>query len=145
VRPPPSDSRVVTADEMAAFDRETIRGRGVASLALMERAGAEAARAIAGWWKSAGARGPSAPRAPARGSSASRMGGLPGLPAGSVLVFCGRGNNGGDGLVVARRLKAAGFVVRAIVAAAEEDLSPDARASGDRGARWLMRWPTPRS
>jgi hydroxyethylthiazole kinase-like uncharacterized protein yjeF len=51
--------------------------------------------------------------------------------AGPVLVLCGRGNNGGDGLEAARHLKAAGFVVRAMVASDEESLSADARASYD--------------
>jgi len=106
VRLPPAESRVVTGEEMAALDREATRGGKITSLSLMERAGKESARAIAAWWKKA----------------------VPSAPAGGpVLVLCGRGNNGGDGFVVARVLKTAGFVVRTIVASDEESLSPDAR------------------
>ncbi len=106
MRPPPALSRVVTAEEMAAFDREATRGGKITSLSLMERAGKETARAIAAWWKKA------VPAAP---------------PGGPALILCGRGNNGGDGLVAARFLKSAGFVVRAIVASDEDSLSADAR------------------
>ena len=108
MRPPLGSSRVVTAGEMAALDREAVRWKGVTSLSLMERAGKEAAKAIAAWWKR------SVPNAPA---------------GGPVLILCGRGNNGGDGFVVARLLKAAGFVVRVLVASDEESLSPDASAN----------------
>ena len=106
MRLPPASSRVVTAEEMAALDREATRGGAITSLKLMERAGKESARAIAAWWKKA------APNAPA---------------GGPALILCGRGNNGGDGFVVARHMKASGMVVRAIVAADEDSLSADAR------------------
>ncbi len=106
MRLPSAESRVVTGEEMAALDREATRGGKITSLSLMERAGRESARAIAAWWKKA----------------------VPSAPAGGpALVLCGRGNNGGDGFVVARLLKTAGFVVRAIVASDEESLSSDAR------------------
>jgi NAD(P)H-hydrate epimerase len=95
---------------MAALDRATIEGRGIPSLKLMERAGKGCARAIAQWWKKSG-----------------RLG--------SVLILSGRGNNGGDGLVVARHLKAAGFVARVIVASDEASLSVDARANYEACAK----------
>ena len=68
---------VLTPDEAASLDRET-QARGVAAEVLMERAGravARAARELAG-----GAYGRRA------------------------VVVCGKGNNGGDGLVAARQL-----------------------------------------
>jgi ADP-dependent NAD(P)H-hydrate dehydratase / NAD(P)H-hydrate epimerase len=135
VRLPASAPRLVTAEEMAGLDRAAITTRGIPSLTLMERAGREAARAIVAWWRAAGGvrrRGSGA--AATAGSGAGARGARitrPGAALGSVLVFCGRGNNGGDGLVVARHLKAAGFTPRALVAAAEESLSPDARTNLD--------------
>jgi NAD(P)H-hydrate epimerase len=44
-------------------------------------------------------------------------------------VLAGPGNNGGDGFVCARHLKAAGFTVRVLVAAEEGSLSEDATAN----------------
>ena len=63
-------------DEMRAADAYAIEERGVPSLDLMERAGAGLARLVA-----------------ARASE------------GPVRVVVGKGNNGGDGLVVARLLR----------------------------------------
>ena len=126
MRLPPASSRIVTAEEMIAIDRATI-ARGVSSLALMELAGKEAARHIVAWWRS-GADGGVRRAAAAAPARPSRTAARPSGVTGPVLVLCGRGNNGGDGFVVARHLKAAGFTVRAIVAADEDGLSTDARA-----------------
>ena len=130
MRLPSTASRLVTAEEMAGLDRGAIEIRKIPSLTLMERAGKESARAIVAWWRSAAG---TRRRAADGASTGSGRGGArmarPGAPLGSVLVFCGRGNNGGDGFVVARHLKAAGFTTRAIVAADEESLSADARAN----------------
>ncbi len=128
---PPIATRLVTAEEMAELDRATIERRGVPSLTLMERAGKETARAIIAWWKSAGATARSSRGAGAEAGAdrAGRTGGAgrrSAPPLGPVLILCGRGNNGGDGFVVARCLKMAGFVVRALVAADEGSLSEDA-------------------
>jgi len=68
---------VLTPEQMAAADRATIAA-GTPSLTLMERAGMAVARAAA------------------------RAGG--GAYGRRVLVLCGKGNNGGDGLVAARHL-----------------------------------------
>jgi len=146
MRLPPLESRAVTAEQMAALDRATIQGRGVPSLALMERAGREAAKRIASWWRSdgaalygtaPGAAGASRPAgAPARGKAGARKPAARRAPAGgNVLILCGRGNNGGDGFVAARYLKGLGFTVRAAVAAEEGSLSPDARTNADACAR----------
>jgi len=69
-----------TADEMRALDAWAIHDEGVPSLALMERAGAEVARVVTA----------AAPDRPVR-------------------ILCGKGNNGGDGLVVARLLANGGL------------------------------------
>jgi NAD(P)H-hydrate epimerase len=70
---------------MQALDRRAMEEFGIPGLLLMENAGRGAAEVAA------------------------RM--APGRPGG-VLVFCGRGNNGGDGFVIARHLHNRGFEVR---------------------------------
>ncbi|HET7498353.1 MAG TPA: NAD(P)H-hydrate epimerase, partial [Candidatus Eisenbacteria bacterium] len=113
MRLPPLESRAVTAEQMAALDRATIQGRGIPSLALMERAGREAAKRIAAWWRSEGgtlygtasraAGGTQVAGAPARGKAGARKPAARRAPAGgNALILCGRGNNGGDGFVAAR-------------------------------------------
>ena len=95
--------RVVTAAQMRELDRQAIEERGVPSIALMEHAGREVVAAI-------DARLPD------------RRGG------GSVVVLCGRGNNGGDGWVVARLLHARGVCdVTALLVGRVSDVAGDAR------------------
>ncbi|MBD3220702.1 NAD(P)H-hydrate dehydratase [bacterium] len=97
--------RLVTSRQMGAIDRDTIAA-GTPGLELMERAGRAACDALdAGGWLD--------DRAP-------------------VLIVCGKGNNGGDGLVMARVLAEAGWPVRVLRLAGPEDLSDDARANHDR-------------
>jgi NAD(P)H-hydrate epimerase len=76
----------------------------------MEAAGTGAARVIAARWR------------PLRGRS--------------VLILCGKGNNGGDGFVVARRLRAAGARVRVLLVAHRSDVRGDAAGAL---ARWTGR------
>jgi hypothetical protein len=49
-----------------------------------------------------------------------------------VSILCGKGNNGGDGFVVARRLRAKGARVQAILVARRDDVGGDARAALSR-------------
>jgi ADP-dependent NAD(P)H-hydrate dehydratase / NAD(P)H-hydrate epimerase len=91
------------AEEMRALDRWAIEHEGVPSLELMERAGGEVARAII----ELSADGP-------------------------VRIVCGRGNNGGDGLVVARLLRERGLEAEALLLFGPDELSPDARANLER-------------
>src|SRR5439155_1382477 len=116
----PSGKRLVTAGEMAAIDHAAISGMGIPSLTLMARAGRESANAIVAWWR--GVTG-TPDRLHRRSVTAARP------PRGRVIVLAGRGNNGGDGFVCARHLKAAGFTVRILVAGEESSLSEDAAAS----------------
>jgi ADP-dependent NAD(P)H-hydrate dehydratase / NAD(P)H-hydrate epimerase len=96
------------ADEMRATDTWAIKDQGVPSLDLMETAG----RAVA--------------EAAAEAASSS-----------SAAVVCGKGNNGGDGLVAARVLREMGFDVDALLLAPPGELSGDAQANVQRfdGAR----------
>jgi NAD(P)H-hydrate epimerase len=91
---------VVTAEQMREMDRLTIQKYGVPSLALMERAGEAIAQAIL----------KSFPRHAKKG----------------VLIFAGKGNNGGDGLVVARLLKKKRIPCKVALLARKEELSTDA-------------------
>jgi ADP-dependent NAD(P)H-hydrate dehydratase / NAD(P)H-hydrate epimerase len=55
-----------------------------------------------------------------------------GSPAGKrVAVLCGRGNNGGDGFVVARVLRERGAIVRAVITGDDDGLSGDAGTNLD--------------
>jgi hydroxyethylthiazole kinase-like uncharacterized protein yjeF len=94
---------LLDATQMRAVDRWAIEQRGVPSLELMERAGEGVARAV------------------------ERL-----APDGPVSVVCGKGANGGDGLVVARLLWAAGRDVTVVCTSRPEDLSQDARANFER-------------
>ena len=100
--------RLVSAREMQEIDRRTIEGGLVPSLVLMERAGRAAASAVLQHL----------------GAQASSGG-----PGGRVEVLCGKGNNGGDGLVVARLLDEHGIPVRVHLTHPPESLSPDARVN----------------
>jgi len=52
--------------------------------------------------------------------------------SGRIAVVCGKGNNGGDGLVVARALRETGYEVEALLLAPGDQLSEDARANLQR-------------
>jgi hydroxyethylthiazole kinase-like uncharacterized protein yjeF len=90
--------KIVTAEEMRAIDRATSERFGVPSLTLMENAGTAIADFVL-----------------AHHSSARR-----------IVVFCGKGNNGGDGFVAARRLHQKGKTVQVILLADPVDLRGDA-------------------
>jgi NAD(P)H-hydrate epimerase len=87
-------------DEVRELDRRAIRELGLPGIALMENAGAEAARAVR-----------------------ERYGDTV-----AVSVLCGPGNNGGDGFVLARHLLVAGLEVGVCLDAAPESATDDARA-----------------
>jgi NAD(P)H-hydrate epimerase len=92
---------IVTAAQMQALDRRTITEARVPSLMLMERAGAGIVAQLAARY----------------GILARRR----------VAVVCGKGNNGGDGFVVARLLRKAGARVQIFMLASASELSRDAK------------------
>ena len=96
--------KITTAEEMRAIDRATTERFGVPSLTLMENAGSAIARFIL-----------------QRYSEASR-----------VAVICGKGNNGGDGFVVARKLHRAGRVVEVLLLGSRTELKGDALTMFER-------------
>jgi hydroxyethylthiazole kinase-like uncharacterized protein yjeF len=91
------------AAEMRAVDAWAIEEQGVPSLDLMERAGIGLARIVA---------------------SLARPG--------PVRVVVGKGNNGGDGLVVARLLREEGREVDVLITGDPADLKGDARVNLER-------------
>ena len=95
--------KIVTAEQMREIDRKAIQDRGIPSLTLMESAG----RAVA--------------------EAAARMTQV--CPSRPVVIICGRGNNGGDGFVVARHLIEMGRKVQVFLAARRDQLSGDAEAN----------------
>ncbi|MDF2458774.1 MAG: nnr [Nitrospira sp.] len=94
--------KIVTGIQMQALDRRTILEARVPGLILMERAGTGVADFIQ-----------------------SRFGPLRGK---HLTVVCGKGNNGGDGLVAARRLRQHRADVTVLLLSKATDLSRDAAA-----------------
>ncbi len=95
--------RVATASEVQDLDRRAAAECGIPSLLLMENAGAETVREL--------------------------LAAFPEAARSGVLVLCGRGNNGGDGFVISRRLLGRGVSVRTILLARGEEVRGDARVN----------------
>src|SRR5882724_4711003 len=100
--------KIVSAAEMREIDRLTDEKYGVPTRVLMENAGAAVADYILEHYPNAQ----------------------------SIGVICGKGNNGGDGFVVARKLHEEGRIVSVLLLADPKDLSGDA-------ADMFRRLPTP--
>lgn len=92
--------KIVSASEMREIDRSTSERFGVPSLTLMENAGTAVANFILSNY------------------SEER----------SIGIICGKGNNGGDGFVVARSLVERGRKVQVLLLCAPEELRGDAAA-----------------
>jgi len=97
--------RILNAAQMREADRFTIEDVGIASLVLMENAGRQVVAAIEAAYES-------------------RLNGR-------VAVLCGRGNNGGDGFVVARTLLQRGIEASVFVVGALSDIRGDAKVNLD--------------
>lgn len=92
--------RSLTREEVRVVDRRAIDEFGMTGLVLMENAGRGAAEQLL----ALGVDGP-------------------------VIVCAGKGNNGGDGFVIARHLELLGYDVRVLLFANPSDLSGDAAAN----------------
>ena len=98
--------KVVSGQVMQLMDQRAIGEFGVAGVTLMESAGRSCAEAIAETF------GPGDGR--------------------KALIVAGKGNNGGDGFVIARLLRAAGWEARVLLLAAPDAVTGDAAANLER-------------
>lgn len=130
--------RVCTGRQMAAIDRSTIEA-GVPALELMERAGRALTDQVLAFLAEHAGDGHDHDHSPAHGHACGPESGCGGeegcgepAAAETVLVVCGKGNNGGDGLVVARLLHEQGVSVIVLLLAAPRVLAPEARRNFER-------------
>ena len=94
--------KVTTAAQMRNMDRIAMHGiYAIAPAVLMENAGHAVAERAGAW--------------------------LEGWDGKDVVLFCGKGNNGGDGFVIARHILAAGARAYVYVLGEEADYSDAAR------------------
>jgi NAD(P)H-hydrate epimerase len=92
----------LTREAARAVDEIAIRDYHLPGLVLMENAG----RGVAEWLRSLAATSP-------------------------VMICCGKGNNGGDGFVIARHLELQGLAVEVVRCCDPADLTGDARVNSD--------------
>jgi ADP-dependent NAD(P)H-hydrate dehydratase / NAD(P)H-hydrate epimerase len=90
--------KIVTAAEMREIDRLTTEKHNIPSLMLMENAGSAVARFVLRQYPNAD----------------------------KITVVCGKGNNGGDGLVAARKLHEAGKQVTTLLLGSSDEVRGDA-------------------
>ncbi|NLC71074.1 MAG: NAD(P)H-hydrate dehydratase [Desulfuromonadaceae bacterium] len=95
--------KLVTAEEIRLLDRHAMDDYGVPGVVLMENAGRGAALYFHDFFRS--------------------------LHPGPLLVVCGKGNNGGDGYVIARHMENLGWKIRVLVLAERKAVSGDARVN----------------
>ncbi len=91
---------VVTAEQMQAIDRHAIDDFGIPGITLMENAGVGIIQEL------------------------QRR--FPDLSHKKIFIFCGKGNNGGDGFVIARHLFSLDSEVRVLLAGKLSELKGDA-------------------
>lgn len=97
--------RILNSAQMQDADRRAISDIGIASIVLMENAGRQVVAAMEAMFQDLGSR--------------------------SVAVLCGKGNNGGDGFVVARTLAQRHVDVSVFLVGDTADVKGDARANLD--------------
>jgi NAD(P)H-hydrate epimerase len=97
--------KILSGKQMAELDRIAIEEIKIPSLILMENAGRSVFQILRDR--------------------------VPDLSQKKIVVVCGKGNNGGDGLVVARHLINYGAIAEILMLSSPGDLSPDARANAE--------------
>src|SRR5450759_670170 len=95
--------RILNTQQMREADRQTIDEIGLPSIVLMENAGRQAVAAMESAFDD--------------------------LASSKVGVLCGRGNNGGDGFVVARTLAQRGIEATVFLLGSVADVRGDARTN----------------
>ena len=106
--------KILTAQQLAQADKETIKKQNISSEELMERAATLVFNEIH-----------------------KRLNGAP-IP---IKIFCGIGNNGGDGLVVARHLIQHGYHVTVFVVGYSDKRSDDFLANYEKLKEITNDWP----
>ncbi len=96
---------LMSRDQVRAFDAWAINGLGISGVVLMENAGRSCAELIEEK--------------------------LSAIARPKVCIFCGTGNNGGDGFVIARHLFNRGFTVVVVLCGDRNKIKGDARANLD--------------
>jgi len=102
---PEKECVVMTRDEVRAIDAWAINTLGIPGVVLMENAGRSCAELITDKLK-----GKAEPK---------------------VCIFCGTGNNGGDGYVIARHLLNSGFDVTVVMCGDRDKIKGDAKINLD--------------
>ena len=95
----------ISRDEARAFDSWAINTIGIPGVALMENAGRSCAELV--------------------------QEKLQNVTSPKVCILCGTGNNGGDGYVIARHLRNAGFKVTVVVCGDKDRIKGDAKINLD--------------
>ena len=93
----------VTAEQMRAIDQWAIEEIGLPGIVLMENAGKAIVKRLQEI--------------------------LPDIASKKVIIFCGKGNNGGDGFVIARHLHQSGTNTVVLLAGKLSDLKGDAKTN----------------
>ena len=136
---------LATAAQMRELDRVAIEERGIPSLELMENAAQAAAEEL---WRlmerngcvgracTIGIIGGKTPATPEEEQQLRDMRTIVESKneekSPRVAVFCGPGNNGGDGVAAARILMGMGCSVRAFLVGKREHMTPDCKANEER-------------
>src|SRR5919108_1830518 len=93
--------KILTPEQLREVDRLSTEKYGIPSIILMENAGMRVAEVVEDQFEN--------------------------LDQLTIAILCGKGNNGGDGFVVARQLIQKGYFPFVFLFAAEDDIKGDAR------------------